>query len=123
MKEKRRYMRFNTLMEAICHAGGARKKLKVSNVSKEGVGILGEEDLVEGEDLEIEMMIPGDNIPVIFEGKVAWTSDDRSGGKHKGGVKFKKISNHDKSRVLEYIYQNWIKPARRGKKKSKTEER
>ena len=74
MGEKRRYMRFNVIMEALCHKSGNKKKLKINNFSKEGVGLLSEDFLIRGEELEIEMTIPGDNIPVIFNGEVAWAS-------------------------------------------------
>ena len=112
MGEKRRYMRFNVLMDAICRRGGFSKKLKVNNFSKEGVGLLSEESLNAGEDIEIEMMIPGDNMPVLFTGEVAWTVDSKSGDtKHKSGLKFKEIKNSDRSRILGYIYQKWITPA------------
>ena len=93
MGEKRRYMRFNILMDAICRRGASSKKLKVNNFSKEGVGLLSEESLATGENLEIEMMIP-DNMPVLFTGEVAWTVDSKAGdAKHKSGLKFKEIKN------------------------------
>ena len=112
MGEKRRFIRFDVLMDAICRTGSALKKVKVNNFSKEGIGILSSESLREGEGVEIELMIPGDNIPILFEGEVAWSrgsaDDDAS---HKGGVRFKKISNNDRSRMLGYVYQKWIMPA------------
>ena len=113
MGEKRRFMRFNVFMDAICRRNGASKKLKVNNFSREGIGILSRESFDQGEDLEIEMMIPGDNIPVLFEGEIAWANGPTSdNGQYKSGIKFKKISNGDRGRVLEYIYQNWIAPAK-----------
>ena len=117
MGEKRKYMRFNVFLDAICRTGGALKKLKINNFSKEGVGILSEEIFGEGEDLEIEMMIPGDNIPVLFHGKVAWadaTGSDNT--QNRGGLKFETIKNEDRGKILEYIYQKWIMPAKKDDK-------
>jgi c-di-GMP-binding flagellar brake protein YcgR len=112
MGEKRKYMRFNVLMDAICRTGGALKKLKISDFSKEGVGVLSNEAFEEGENVEMELMIPGDNVPVILQGEVAWAkSPFEESVKYKSGVKFKNMTNGDKSRILEYIYQKWIMPA------------
>ena len=111
MVERRRYMRFDVLLEALCRTGGAFKKLKIKNFSREGVGIESEEIFSPGEDVKVEMMIPGDNIPVILSGRVAWTEDDTmdiSG--FKGGLKFEKVDNADRSRILNHIYSKWLMP-------------
>ena len=112
MDEKRRFMRFNVLMDAVCKKGDSlKRRIKVNNFSKEGVGLVGGKEFKKGEELEIEMLIPGDNVPVLFEGEITWTKGPASdSAEHKSGIKFKKINNHDKSRILEYIYQHWIKP-------------
>ncbi|MGB2601292.1 MAG: PilZ domain-containing protein [Candidatus Omnitrophota bacterium] len=110
--EKRRYMRFNVLLDAICRKNGNQKKLKVNNFSKEGVGILSKESFSEGENVEIELMIPGDNVPVLLQGEIAWSSDPIVDNiHHKSGMKFQKVSNEDRSRILEYIYHKWMMPA------------
>ncbi|MDD5634087.1 MAG: PilZ domain-containing protein [Candidatus Omnitrophica bacterium] len=118
MGEKRKYMRFNLFVDAVCRTGnGMLKKMKINNFSKEGVGVISSDALKEGEDVEIEMMIPGDNVPVLFQGKVAWANIANANGRAaQGGVRFKKISNEDKGRILEYIYQNWIVPIEPGVK-------
>ena len=98
MGEKRKYVRFDVLMDAICRIGSSFKKLKVNNFSKEGIGIL------------IEMMIPGDDVPVLFEGEIVWMNELASDSADcQGGIKFKKISSGERGRILEYIYRNWIK--------------
>lgn len=109
-EEKRKYMRFNILMDAINRTGGSLKKMKVNNFSKEGMGIISNDYLAKGEDVEIELTIPGDNIPVILEGEVAWASDPiTDSAQHKYGVKFTKVDNNARRRILEYIYSKWIK--------------
>ena len=123
MGEKRKYMRFNVLIDAIWRKCGSSKKLQISNFSKEGVGILSEDSFAPAEDIEVEMMIPGDNIPVLFKGEVAWAAGlDEKEALFKTGVKFKKIDNHDKSRMLEYIYRKWIVPGQNESNKN-TEEK
>ncbi|RKY41865.1 MAG: hypothetical protein DRP85_04615 [Candidatus Makaraimicrobium thalassicum] len=110
MGEKRKYVRFDVLMDAICRIGSSFKKLKVNNFSKEGIGILSRELFSKGEDLKIEMMIPGDDVPVLFEGEIVWMNELASDSADcQGGIKFKKISSGERGRILEYIYRNWIK--------------
>ncbi|MDP8259236.1 MAG: PilZ domain-containing protein [Candidatus Aadella gelida] len=109
MSEKRRFIRFDILLDAICRRKGSLKKLKVNNFCRDGVGVLSDEALDQGEDLELEMMIPGDNIPIIFEGQIAWVGGTLPGeADHQGGIKFKKIKSEDRGRILEYIYKKWI---------------
>ena len=109
MGEKRRFIRFDVLLNAICRTKGSLKKLKVNNFCREGIGILSEEALDKGEDLELEMMIPGDNIPIIFEGQIAWVGGTLPGQPdHQAGIKFKKIKSEDRGKILEYIYKKWI---------------
>ncbi|MFC1548526.1 PilZ domain-containing protein [Candidatus Omnitrophota bacterium] len=110
--EKRRFMRFNVLLDALCRTGGANKKLKVNNFSKEGIGILSKDPFNQGDDVEVELMIPGDNIPVVLQGEVAWSSDPISEyAQHRCGLKFNKVKNEDKGRILEYIYHKWMMPS------------
>ena len=62
------------LFDAVCRRGKKTGNLKVNNFSKEGLGVLCREALGAGEDIEVEFMIPGDNVPVLVGGEVAWTS-------------------------------------------------
>ena len=111
MGEKRRYMRFNVLLDAVANTGNAVRKLKVNNFSKEGVGVLSEASLYKGDDVELEMLIPGDNVPVMITGEVAWSgNDDKAAAEYKSGIKFKDINNSDRGRILDYIYKKWILP-------------
>lgn len=109
MGEKRKFIRFDVLLDAICRRKNGLTKFKVNNFCRDGVGILSEETLDTGEEVEVEMMIPGDNVPIIFAGQIAWAGASSSGaGKHGSGIKFKKINSEDRGRILEYIYKKWI---------------
>jgi len=109
MGEKRKFIRFDVLLDAICRRKGFLNRFKINNFCREGVGVLSDEALDRGENVEIEMMIPGDNIPIIFEGQIAWTSSSsKEGSSHKSGAKFKKINSEDRGRMLEHIYKKWI---------------
>lgn len=73
------------------------------NVSKTGVALSEAKDVKRGETVQLKMSVPGDNLPVFATGTVAWADGI------KAGVKITKISRNDQERILEHIYQNWLK--------------
>ncbi|MBF0252922.1 MAG: PilZ domain-containing protein [Candidatus Omnitrophica bacterium] len=120
MKEKRKHIRFQVLMDALGRLQGSEKKIKVNNLSRTGFGVITEEPLDRGSEFEIELRIPGDNIPVIVTGEIAWTKQltptkTRSKAsqikniKHESGIKVKSIKSTDRNRLLEFIYNKWMK--------------
>lgn len=124
MSDKRRYMRFNVFFDAMARVGGALKKLKINNFSKEGIGVLSQEAFNEGEDVEIEFMIPGDNVPIILEGEIAWASDPTApGSKHASGIKLKEKNDAQRNRLLGYIYKKWLNSQEEGATKENMEEK
>lgn len=115
MREKRRFLRFDVLMDAFCNKAGQKKDLKICNLSKEGVGVVSTYPLGVGEKIDVEMNIPGDNVPVVLQGEIAWAQAPEQDSCHyQGGIKFGNVANDDKARLLEYVYNRWIIPS--GKK-------
>jgi hypothetical protein len=49
------------------------------------------------------MNVPGDNLPVFATGRVAWADGLEA------GIRLTKISPQDRTRVLEYVYREWLK--------------
>ena len=118
MEEKRRYMRFNVLLDALCRTGGALRKLKINNFSREGLGILSEEPIHGGKNVDIELMIPGDNVPIVITGQITWLSEpEDNDALRKGGVRLKKMSKSDRGRILNHIYRKWMVPKTEQQKK------
>jgi hypothetical protein len=112
MSEKRKFLRFNVLMDAFCHRAGEKSGLKIKNLSKEGMGVVSDRPLGAGERVDIEMSIPGDNVPVVFQGEIAWASSPAQDSCHyHGGIRFNNVANGDKARLLEYVYNRWIIPS------------
>lgn len=109
MSEKRRFLRFDVLMDAFCHKSGQKRDLKIKNLSKEGVGVVSDYPLGTGEKVDIEMSIPGDNVPIVLQGEIAWASSPAQDNCHyQSGIKFRNMGNGDKARLLEYVYNRWI---------------
>ncbi len=73
------------------------------NVSKTGLALADAKDVKRGETVQLKMSVPGDNLPVFATGTVAWADGI------KAGVRITKISRNDQERILEHIYQNWLK--------------
>jgi hypothetical protein len=110
--ERRKFLRFETALNAICEIISERCKApyKVRNISKEGALLILDKKLREGTEINLSMDVPGDNVPIFASAEVAWQkglSNDES--KFETGVKFKSIDGQDKGRLLEYIYMQWLR--------------
>lgn len=111
MTERRRFLRFDTALSALCDIVSDKRKTsyKVKNLSKEGALLLVDKKLKEGTEINLTMDVPGDNVPIFASAEVAWQKGPVEGEKYETGIRFKKIDNPDKGRLLEYIYLQWLK--------------
>jgi len=111
MTERRKFMRFNVLLDVL-HTALDNTVSKVEShskdISKDGVRLSGDRPVPKGSTIELEMKIPGDNVPIIAAGEIAWTSNSEE-AKYDYGVRFTKIENYDRARLLGYVYNEWIK--------------
>jgi len=106
MAENRKYMRFNAPMDVEYRTLTLNPifgKALAKDMSREGVRIGLKHPIAVGTPLEICLNVPGDNLPVFVTGKVAWADGLDA------GVKLTKISQNDRTRVLEYVYKEWLK--------------
>ncbi|MBN2453497.1 MAG: PilZ domain-containing protein [Candidatus Omnitrophica bacterium] len=111
MTERRKFLRFETALNALCEIvnGKGPASYKVKNISKEGALIIADSKLSEGTELKMSMDVPGDNVPVFASCRVAWQKDIEKNGPCEVGVRFTRIENSDKGRLLEYIYTQWLR--------------
>ena len=129
MIERRRFVRFDTVMNALCEIGrGIKRKYEIGNISKEGAMLLLDTPLNQDSELNLSVDVPGDNVPIFVSCSVAWQKEsmvrqsspsipskvegsmvESKERVYETGVKFTKIDSFDKSRFLEYIYSQWIK--------------
>ncbi len=74
--ERRRFVRFDTIMNALCEMGrGKKRAYEISNISKEGALLLLDTPLNQGSELNLSMDVPGDNIPIFVSCSVAWQKE------------------------------------------------
>ena len=111
MTERRRFLRFETALHALCEIVSEKRKAsyEVRNISKEGALIITDKKLGSGDELSITMDVPGDNVPVFASCQVAWQRNLKNNGAYETGLKFTKIDSSDKGRLLEYIYLQWLR--------------
>jgi hypothetical protein len=118
MNEKRRYLRFDLLLDAIFNRGNKREKIKITNFSREGLSILSDNEICAGDDICIEMNIPGDNIPITVSGRIAWSQEKREDDefKYEGGVEISPIKSNEHAKILNYIYERFMRLREKSKK-------
>ncbi len=122
MVEKRKFLRFDLSLSAICQKDGIFKELEVTNFCKEGVGIISDELFDKGEHIKVELIIPEDTVPVCFDGDIAWTRKmEGELGIYKSGLRLSSMSNSDKGRMLEYVYNRWLTLPKRSGMEAGTE--
>ena len=111
MTERRRFLRFETALNALCDIVSDKTKVfyKVKNLSKEGALIIADKKLKEGTEINLTMDVPGDNVPIFASCEVAWQKGPIDKDAYETGIRFKKIDSPDKGRLLEYIYMQWLK--------------
>jgi len=109
--ERRRFLRFDTALSALCDFVHDRSKAqcRVKNLSKDGALIVADKKLRQGTEINLTMDVPGDNVPIFASCEVAWQKEQAGSDRYETGLKFKKIENSDKGRLLEYIYTQWLK--------------
>ena len=104
--ERRKYMRFSTPMDVEYRTLTLNPifgKTLAKDLSREGMRVGVKQNIPVGTTLEICMNVPGDNLPVFATGKVAWADGLEV------GVKLTKIDKQDRARVLEYVYNEWLR--------------
>ena len=112
MEDKRKFTRFDSDLDAFrCYKafGGVVEKIKsrIKDLSREGMRLLTDNDLPKGSSVELEIDVPGDNIPVFVFSVVMWSK--KAGDTHEAGLRFTKIEPRDRNKLLDYAYEAWQK--------------
>jgi c-di-GMP-binding flagellar brake protein YcgR len=110
-KERRKFLRIATSLEAVYWAKGpsmATGQAQVKNFSREGVGVLLPQSVEQGEYLDLTFKVPGDQIPILATGQVAWASASKDQTGVGAGLKFRSIKPLDLARLLDFVYARWL---------------
>jgi len=91
--ERRKFLRFQTALHALCDIFSEKHKAPVKNISKEGALLVLNKRLKEGTELNLSVDVPGDNVPIFASCEVAWQKGPIHGESYETGVKFTRIDN------------------------------
>ena len=108
--ERRKYLRFDAPLDLEYRTLTLNPifgKALARDLSREGVRMGVKQSIPMGTPIEICMNVPGDNLPVFATGKVAWADGLEA------GIRLTKISQTDRTRVLEYVYREWLKASKK----------
>lgn len=114
MTERRKFLRFEAALGALCEIVNEKRKVasSVKNISKEGVLVVMDKPLYQGSEIRLSMDVPGDNVPIFATCEVAWqraAKDTNSDHSFETGLRFTRIESPDRGRLLDYIYRHWFK--------------
>ena len=110
MSERRKFMRFEAPLDVEYRTLTLNPifgKALAKDLSKEGMRVGLKQDIALGTPIEICVNVHGDNLPVFATGKIAWADGLEA------GVRLTKISQNDRTRVLEYVYKEWLKSSKK----------
>lgn len=110
MDDKRVNIRYNVYMNPIScsKADCTRTKVEISDISSEGLGITTDRRFTRGDRIELEMLVPGDDIPMFVKGEIAWIVKDKSSvEKYRAGVRINNIHKSDKNRIIKYLHSHF----------------
>lgn len=83
----------------------------IKDLSREGMCCSISKKLEKGTLLDMKFLLPGDVKPIYLTGEVMWANESKE-KKEFGyivGVKFSKIDNFDRMRLLDHAYTEWLK--------------
>lgn len=105
--ERRRAARLEIVLEVkykiINMEGSPVKITKSGNMSMTGILIFVEEILCRGDLLHLEIYLPGDKIPIVVKGIVAWQQE--VSGEKRTGILFQDMKKEDCKRFADYCFR------------------
>ena len=84
-------------------------KVDIQDISFEGLHIAIDKKIDMGETLDLEILIPQDDIPMFISGIVTWTKKDAAlEERFNAGLKLLKINKCDRDRLKTYIRKHLL---------------
>ncbi|MFC1577046.1 PilZ domain-containing protein [Candidatus Omnitrophota bacterium] len=123
MIERRRFMRFDAELKVTYKVSNGAKKgsAVITNVSKDGIRTMLNKQFGRNTEVAFRVCIPNEEKPIVAHAGVMWNKKidmKESGFSFVTGLRLTKIDGYDKSRILNYVYERWVKT--RGKTAGKT---
>lgn len=117
MTEKRKSMRFTAdvpMEYRLCRDRLIEGLTSIRDLSRGGMQFPIHRRLERGTLVNIKFILPEDERPVYLTGEVAWASglSQKNSYEYFTGIKFFRIDNFDRVRLLDYAYNEWLKISR-----------
>jgi len=111
MKERRKFVRFDTYMDTSYELLGSRPlkvKARLKDVSRNGVRLSGKNALLKGSYVDMLIEVPGEGRDISAFGKVV-SSKKLGKAYYDTNLELTKIQGNDRARLLDYVYNEWVK--------------
>lgn len=112
MNERRKFMRFDVAIEIEYMVPGNGIPVEgisiAKNISREGIQVALNSKLLPCTEIEMKLKIPGDAGPSYAKGDLVWIDKDDANAEAAAGIKLTQISPFDRTRILDYVYKQWI---------------
>jgi c-di-GMP-binding flagellar brake protein YcgR len=113
-QERRRFQRLSVLVDVVYNKVSPSQKVEVSltkNISKGGICLIAYDELKVSDNLDLNIYLPGDKIPVHVIGRVAWVKDFvicniPDGKRFDVGIEFLTITEEDQKRIDKYVFSH-----------------
>lgn len=112
MSERRKCMRFNANIDVRYEVPqSVLEGISITkDISANGMQLPAALRIDDGTRLGLKIMLPEEKNPVFATAEVIWSRESKSEDEnmHDLGLCFVKIDSLDRSRILDYIYKNWL---------------
>ena len=111
-QERRKFLRLNALVDVVYNKVSPSQKVEVSltkNISKGGICLITYEELKVSDNLDLNIYLPENKIPVHVIGRVAWVKDFiicniPNGKRFDVGIEFLTITEEDQKKIDKYVF-------------------
>ncbi len=79
-------------------------KVDVTDVSSGGIGITTDQRMAKGDVVQLELKVPGDDIPMFVRGEIAWVEKDGKSGRYKVGIVLTRVERSDRARLVKFLH-------------------
>ena len=111
VNEQRDHIRYNVFLSppSCLNSDSENNKVDIHDISCSGIKIRTDERLIKGDSIDLEIIVPEDDIPMFVGGEIAWVIKDTDfENTYNAGVRLIKVNDCDKKRLVKYINENFV---------------
>jgi len=109
--EQRDQTRYNVFLSppSCLNSDSEGTKIDIQDISCSGIKICTNERLIKGDSINLEIIVPEDDIPMFVGGEVSWVIRDTDvDNTYNAGVSLTRVNECDKKRLVKYINENFV---------------